>query len=837
MKKKQIELKKPTYISLFSSAGVGCFGFKKAGFDCIATNELIERRLNIQKINKKCKYPSGYISGDITLSETKVRIYTEIEMWRSKENKDVEVVIASPPCQGMSVANHKKADDEIVRNSLVVESIIITKKINPKFFIFENVQAFLKTPCVDTDGVQKSILDAINHNLAGTYNIESKVINFKSYGSNSSRTRTLVIGVRKDLHNITPYDLFPSKEKEKTLKDVIGKMPALKKMGSFDSKDFYHNFRSYPEYMYPWVKDLKEGESAFDNKDPNKRPYKMENGKKIFNQNKNGDKYKKGIWDKVGPCVHTRNDQLASQNTMHPRDPRVFSIRELMKMMTIPDDFRWIDMSLEDLNNLSIEEKQSLLKKNENNIRQSLGEAIPTVILQKIGENIKTLSNLESDKTLISIIKQHELSETTKLIKFIKNNELNLHINDLARIAELANNERTQTGAYYTRTDISFNLIKQLPEVKTKSKTLKILEPSVGVGNFFRVLLSKYIDNEVEYDLADIDSKSIEILKALISKMNVPKNIKINYHVRDFLSQEDKLTKYFLVAGNPPFGKLISPEGLSKFRTEYKDLAKKVNDNIFSLFVAKTIVMAPEYIAFISPKVLISAPNFNETKSFLTENRTISHISDYGEEAFSGVKIETIGFISPKKNDERNKMTVESYIKNTFESKDYNYVINKLSPIWLLYRNEKFDKVFQNLTTDVFTCFRDRQISKKDIKEKGDVTLIKARDISEDLGLVAPPKTFVEQDKKKVFDFLNSKSVIVPNFTYNTRAMNLPKKSIVDGSCAILIPKNKIKYSKKDLKFFASPEFREFYKIVCNYSVRTLNVDKNTVIFWGLLKQ
>lgn len=60
-----------TYISLFSSAGVGCYGFKLEGFECVATNELIERRLNIQKSNKKCKYPSGYICGDITKEETK----------------------------------------------------------------------------------------------------------------------------------------------------------------------------------------------------------------------------------------------------------------------------------------------------------------------------------------------------------------------------------------------------------------------------------------------------------------------------------------------------------------------------------------------------------------------------------------------------------------------------------------------------------------------------------------------------------------------------------------------------------------------------------------------
>ena len=60
-----------TYISLFSCAGVGCFGFKKAGFECIATNELIERRINVQKFNDKCKFDSGYICDDITTEETK----------------------------------------------------------------------------------------------------------------------------------------------------------------------------------------------------------------------------------------------------------------------------------------------------------------------------------------------------------------------------------------------------------------------------------------------------------------------------------------------------------------------------------------------------------------------------------------------------------------------------------------------------------------------------------------------------------------------------------------------------------------------------------------------
>mgnify|MGYP004557860603 FL=1 len=50
-----------TYVSLFSSAGVGCYGFKEEDFYCVATVELLEKRLKIQSYNNKCVYKSGYI--------------------------------------------------------------------------------------------------------------------------------------------------------------------------------------------------------------------------------------------------------------------------------------------------------------------------------------------------------------------------------------------------------------------------------------------------------------------------------------------------------------------------------------------------------------------------------------------------------------------------------------------------------------------------------------------------------------------------------------------------------------------------------------------------------
>ena len=296
-----------TYISLFSCAGVGCFGFKKAGFECIATNELIERRINVQKFNDKCKFDSGYICDDITTEETKNKIFAEIKKWEKMGNDKVDVLIATPPCQGMSVANHKKAENEIIRNSLVVESVHLVQKINPRFFIFENVAAFMKTGCTAPDGSVKAIGDVIYEELGEKYIIASRILNFKNYGSNSSRTRTVVIGVNREMAEyVSPIELYPAYVEEKSLRSIIGNMPELE-WGEICSSDFYHAFRTYPERMRCWIHDLKEGECAFDNQDELKRPHKIVDGKIVPNIQKNGDKYTRQYWDKVAPCIHTRN--------------------------------------------------------------------------------------------------------------------------------------------------------------------------------------------------------------------------------------------------------------------------------------------------------------------------------------------------------------------------------------------------------------------------------------------------------------------------------------------------------------------------------------------------
>lgn len=828
---------KLTYITLFSSAGVGCYGFKKAGYECIATNELIERRLNVQKINKKCKFETGYICGDIKQQEIKNRISSEINRWSKLGNDKVDVVIATPPCQGMSVANHKKAENEIIRNSLVVESIKLIKQIKPRVFIFENVAAFIKTGCTAPDGTIKEIGKVINEELGNEFIIYNRILNFKNYGSNSSRTRTLVIGVSKEIQNIvTPMELFPDYCKEKTLKQVIGNMKELE-WGEIDKNDFYHQFRTYPEHMRNWIHNVKQGDSAFDNENIEEVPHKIVDGKIVLNKNKNGDKYTRQCWNKVAPCIHTRNDQIASQNTIHPEQDRVFSIRELMKLMTIPDEFKWIDININELNKLSIIQKRAVLKKEEINIRQSIGEAVPTIIFNQVAEKIKEhLINNEklNIKQIEKIIKDNELYDIMNLKGYIKKSNYNYTI--LSQIAELANSKRKENSAYYTNKFIINEIMKKLPEFSKKE--IKIIEPSVGVGNFIPLLIKKYdYIEKISIDLIEIDKDNVEILKLLLEKIKIPKNININIINADFLEFKVE-KKYDLCIGNPPFTKLNSKD--KKLKKYMQNSINKDSTNLVAFFWEKAISIA-DVIALVSPKGILSTPEYKTTREIMAKY-SMTDIIDNGELGFKGVLIETICIIINKMLKIKDT-NVYSLTFNKAILQKQKYITSNEYPYWLIYRTNSFDDVAKKMEFDIFKVFRDRQLTNSNtVNEYKDnyVRVLKSRDI-DDYGKniinIKDYDSYIEKEKIANFSvskFLNMENVyLTPNMTYKPRVMRKPNGVITNGSIAILIPKDEsIVLSDSELEYFSTDEYREFYKIARNFQTRSLNIDNNSVFFF-----
>ena len=830
-----------TYISLFSSAGVGCYGFHLEGFHCIATNELLPRRIEVQRANKKCRYDTGYVPGDITSQEVKQKIYNEIDRWSLLGNDGVDVVIATPPCQGISVINHKKNDNDIHRNSLVVESVEIIQKIKPKFFVMENVMAFQKTLCIDRNGRALPIGDFIRTSLGDDYIITGRILNFMNYGSNSSRTRTLMIGVHKKYRNaITPYDIYPAYRPEKTLRDVIADFPGLE-WGEICDSDFYHAFRTYKLEMREWIHDLKECESAFDNPDPRKRPHKVVNGEIVENTRKNRDKYTRQPWDRFIQCVHTRNDQLAAQNTIHPVEDRVFSIRELMEMMTIPKSFRWLDKGIDELNALSEKEKRAVYKAHEMNIRQCLGEAVPTEIMRQVAHNIriclarKHLESIDINK----IIAQYSLDQKDNLFSFVERNPEDLDVATLMRITELCNAKREENAAFYTNKFIVNEIMGRLPNFS--KDTIHILEPSVGTGSFLPFLFKKYEGvPKVILDVVDIDEDSIAMLKLIMAKLTVPANFEIHIHYHDFLTLNFPY-RFDLAVGNPPFSKLKL--GDKKVIGYLQNNHNKRTSNLSEMFLEKCI-RCSDCVALVLNKTILSTDEFEDTRDLLTRMR-IDSIVDFGRYGFTGVSIETMCLVvypgqSPKTT------TVLNMKYNMKLEQPQAYITDPAYPYFVIYRDADFDAVAEKLDFDVFSVFRDRQITKAVTTEQqasNTLWVIKARNIDDDgqgVTHIEGYDVYIPEEKAKdlsAYRYVNDMGIyLTPNMTYNPRVINNIPNTIPDGSVAVLIPRVPMKLTEQQMQYFSTQEYRRFYGIARNLSTQSINVDKTSVFFYGVLK-
>lgn len=795
-----------TYVSLFSSAGVGCFGFKQNGFECIATCELLNERLNVQRANNKCRFDSGYICGDMTLDETKVRLFNEIQRWRNEFSiQDVDVVFATPPCQGMSTANCKKSDKEQIRNSLVVEAIKVIRDVNPRVFIFENVRSFMKTTCTDISGVDMPIKDSIYKNLSGDYYIYHKVLNFKDYGVPSSRPRTIVVGTRRDLKNISPLNIFPCREKEITLRESIGHLNPLG-YAQRDEHDPFHFARVYDAYMEEWIAPLNEGQSAFENPEGLK-PYKLDkDGNRVTLKGAEmGNKFRRLKWDSPCSCIATRNDQLASNDTIHPRDNRVLSIRELMILMTIPPCFKWSNTD----DNLTVESAEEYMAVNELNIRRCIGEAVPTHIIETLSRNVDTMLTFNE---FVDAFKEDNLRD------YMLDEEIrkNFYIDTFLKEQSIANAK--DSGSFYTPQCVVFDAVKDLDISK---KDIRILEPSVGLGAFIPQLRALFSDKEsVIFDAVEIDADTICSLQESIKKIQLGSNVHINYICSDFL--DFPLTEtYDAVVTNPPYA-----NSKKKYPSVCQGLKLK---NLFGLFMNKIYGAANDIVCVI-PKNFVMADEFEPIRKKYQTYPLVS-VCDFGVKFFKKVFVEIVSIHFSKNYS--GLLTVRDYVNNEILFHPQQYIYH--DHVWLLYRNDFFDTFIKTMQLDVFCSFRDRQITNSMLSTNGKIRVLRSKNIQDD-------GTIIEKDgydryiddvsNLQVGKYINKSHIIMVNFTYNTRATILPDNMVPNGSIAILIPK--VIMHPNDLSLYSTPEFRRYYEIVKSKSRFTLNIDESSLYYIGI---
>ena len=401
-------------------------------------------------------------------------------------------------------------------------------------------------------------------------------------------------------------------------------------------------------------------------------------------------------------------------------------------------------------------------------------------------------------------------------------------LSTLSVIAETSNQARTSNSAYFTNKFIINEIMKELPDFNDR-ETLTIVEPSVGSGNFIPLIFKKYEHiKKVKLTVIDIDSNMLDIAKLLYQNMT-PSNFEVKFICSDFLNSDHVAD---LIVGNPPFSKL---EKTSIENSGYSEDLK----NLAGIFLEKSLKMA-EFVSLVMPKNILNTFDYAHTRKLLEKKGVIS-ILDIGEYGFSGVLIETVNLICGKKE---KSVKIRSLPKNMHFSQKASYIFDSLLPYWVIYRNQFFDSIFKKMHFNVFDVFRDRQITNSNIlsnQTKDTVCVYKSRNIveNEDEPIsIANYDSYIKISTLrgyKIYDFLDRDDVyLTPNMTYYPRMIKKKKGYIVNGSIAILIPKTDFQLNKAQMDFFATKEFRNFYKIARNYQTRTLNIDKTSCFWFGI---
>jgi modification methylase hgaIA len=349
--------KKIKGMSMFSSAGIGEIYLKDIGIDIILANELIEKRANFYKD----KNPnSKVIIGDITES----KIFDQLQ---ANITDDIKLLIATPPCQGMSNLGKNKSEKSLLedkRNYLFLKVIEIIDNNDFDYILIENVPKFLNMK-YSYNGKLQILEDFLNAKYSLKYNIKINEYNVKDYGVPQSRPRAIIRMFKKDL-----VWLDPIPQKEITLKEAIGHLPSLESGQKSSLKN--HNARVHLESHIKYMKHTPTGKSAFENEVffP-----KKENGERIKGYKST---YKRMSWDKPAPAITMRSDAISSQENVHPgrklkdgtySDARVLTLRELFILFSIPENW--------EVDNYS-----------DTFIRQIVGEGIPPKFLYEVMKGI-----------------------------------------------------------------------------------------------------------------------------------------------------------------------------------------------------------------------------------------------------------------------------------------------------------------------------------------------------------------------------------------------------------------------------------------------------------------
>ena len=185
-------------MSCFCCGGGSSFGYKLAGYDVVACNEIDPKVMKMYLKNHDVKYS---FNCDIRELIANINMGGHI---MKEELHNLDILDASFPCSVFSIAGDRQkawGKEKVFRegqkaqrlDDLAFYSIALAKELQPKVVVFENVQGLLQGEAIE---YVKEIYSQMDN--AG-YILQHWLLNARNMGVPQNRPRVFFLGLRKDL--------------------------------------------------------------------------------------------------------------------------------------------------------------------------------------------------------------------------------------------------------------------------------------------------------------------------------------------------------------------------------------------------------------------------------------------------------------------------------------------------------------------------------------------------------------------------------------------------------------------------------------------------------------
>ena len=333
-------------------------------------NELNKDALETYLINRDKHFPhlrNNFFSQDIKEIVKDKKFFSNLlnklekEFGRNFKKDTVDLVTGGPPCQGFSGIGIRRSysvdKEQLPSNHLFQDMAFFIHKIQPKMFLFENVEGLLRsrwTKAGTKGEIFRDVLDTFKK-LKG-YEVKSRLVYAKDYGVPQNRPRILIIGIKKAL--LKNKNTFSDALEGGFLPQPTNDYPNIDEVLSDLVDRSFKNGRSTDTYLSEpktnWQKlirsnqftgeSLKKGDVLNEHKYSNhseivrKRfEYMIKNNGYIpdsLKTKKFAQRVLPAKWNDKGPNITACS---LADDFVHFSQPRSLTVREWARLQTFPD--------------------------------------------------------------------------------------------------------------------------------------------------------------------------------------------------------------------------------------------------------------------------------------------------------------------------------------------------------------------------------------------------------------------------------------------------------------------------------------------------------------------